>query len=71
LRIHPVENQTLEPTLPDRIAQGLADGFRQRSNLRPVNQGGDAELFGTLTQYSHGPQSARTRAGRSAAAPPP
>jgi hypothetical protein len=57
LRIHPVENRTLESSLPDKITQGLADGFRQRSNLRPVNQGGDAELFGVLSQYSHAPQS--------------
>jgi len=42
LRIHPVENQTLEASLGDKITQGLSDGFRSRSNLRPVNEGGDA-----------------------------
>jgi hypothetical protein len=57
LRIHPVENRTLDPSLPDRITRGLQDGFRSRSNLRQVNQGADAELFGTVLQYSHVPQS--------------
>lgn len=57
LRIHPVENRTLDPTLPDRITRGLQDGFRSRSNLRQVNQNPDAELYGTVLQYSHLPQS--------------
>jgi hypothetical protein len=57
LRIHPVENRTLDPTLPDRITRGLQDGFRSRSNLRQVNQNSDAELYGTVLQYSHLPQS--------------
>ena len=57
LQIHTVENQTLEPSLADQITQGLDEGFRRRSNLRRVNEGGDAELFGTLVQYSHAPQS--------------
>jgi hypothetical protein len=55
LRIHPVENRTLEAALPDRIYLGLQDGFRSRSSLRPVNGGADAELYGTLLQYSHQP----------------
>ena len=57
LRIHAVENRTLESSLPDRILRGLQDGFRSRSNLRQVNGAADAELFGTVTQYSHEPQS--------------
>ncbi len=57
LRIHPVENQTLESSLGDKITRGLQDGFRERSNLRQVNEGGDAEVFATLLQYSHAPQS--------------
>lgn len=57
LVIHPVENRTLEPSLADQITRGLQDGFRSRSNLRQVNENGDAEIFGTLTQYSQSPQS--------------
>jgi hypothetical protein len=57
LRVHPVENRTLQASLPDRIFLGLQDGFRSRSSLRPVNTSADAELFGTLLQYSHQPQS--------------
>jgi hypothetical protein len=57
IRIYPVENRTLEAALPDRVARGLQDGFRSRSNLRQVNQNGDAELYGTVLQYSHTPQS--------------
>lgn len=57
LRIHPVENRTLDPSLPDRIFRDLQSGFRSRSNLRTVNGGADAELYGTLLQYSHQPQS--------------
>lgn len=57
LRIHPVENRTLEPSMPDRIFRGLQDGYRTRSSLRQVNGPADAELFGTLVQYSHQPQS--------------
>jgi hypothetical protein len=57
LQIHPVENRTLEAALPDRVGRGLQEGFRSRSNLRQVNQNGDAEFFGTVLQYSHTPQS--------------
>ena len=57
LQIFPVENRTLEAGLPDRVARGLQDGFRSRSNLRQVNQNGNAELYGTVMQYSHTPQS--------------
>ena len=57
LRVYPVENRTLEPTLPDRIFRDLQDGFRSRSSLRPVNSAADAELYGTLLQYTHQPQS--------------
>ncbi len=57
LRILPVTNQTLESSLADRIAQGLEDGFRQRTNLRRVNDGGDAELATVLKSYAHRPQS--------------
>ncbi len=57
LQIHPVENRTLEPAVPDRIHRGLQDGFRTRSNLRQVNQDADVELYGTLLQYTHAPQS--------------
>ncbi|MEO6096332.1 MAG: hypothetical protein ABIW76_11770, partial [Fibrobacteria bacterium] len=39
-----------------RITQGLEEGFRSRSNLRKVNEGGDAELICILTDYSHRPQ---------------
>lgn len=57
LRILPVGNQTLESALPDRIAQGLDEGFRQRTNLRRVNEGGDSELEAVLKSYAHRPQS--------------
>lgn len=57
VRIDPVQNRTLESALADRITQGLEEGFRSRSNLRKVNEGGDAELLCTLTDYSHRPQS--------------
>jgi hypothetical protein len=57
IQIRPVENKTLEASLPDRVARGLQEGFRSRSNLRQVNQNADAELFGTVLQYSHTPQS--------------
>jgi len=56
VRIDPVGNKTLESALADRITQGLEEGFRSRSNLRKVNQGGDAELICVLTDYSHRPQ---------------
>lgn len=55
--IHPVQNQTLEPSLADEITRGLQDGFRQRSSLRQANEAGDADLYGVLTQYSQAPQS--------------
>jgi len=55
IRIHPLENRTLEAALPDRIYLGLQDGFRSRSSLRPVNVNADAELYGTLMQYSQAP----------------
>ena len=57
IQIHPVENKTLEASLPDRVTRGLQDGFRSRSNLRQVNQNGNAEPIGTLLQYSRTPQS--------------
>jgi hypothetical protein len=57
LQIHPVENRTLESSLSDRIFLGLQEGFRSRSSLRPVNGGADAELYGTLLQYSQQPLS--------------
>jgi hypothetical protein len=57
LQIHPIDNRTLEAALPDRISIGLQDGFRSRSSLRQVNSGADAELYGTLLQYSHSPLS--------------
>lgn len=56
VRIDPVANRTLESALADRITQGLEEGFRGRSNLRKVNEGGDAELICVLTDYSHRPQ---------------
>lgn len=55
IHIQPVGNKTLEPDLPERVRQGLEEGFRQRSNLRRVNEGGDAELTCVLTDYSHRP----------------
>jgi hypothetical protein len=57
VRIDPVGNRTLESALADQITQGLEEGFRSRSNLRKVNDGGDAELICILTDYSHRPQS--------------
>jgi hypothetical protein len=57
VRIDPVGNKTLESVLADQITQGLEEGFRSRSNLRKVNEGGDAELICVLTDYSHRPQS--------------
>ncbi|MDB5104726.1 MAG: hypothetical protein JWP91_2415 [Fibrobacteres bacterium] len=56
VRIDPVANRTLESALADQITQGLEEGFRSRSNLRKVNEGGDAELITVLTEYSHRPQ---------------
>ena len=56
IHIHPVANRTLEPDLAERVRRGLEEGFRLRSNLRRVNEGGDAELVCTLTDYSHRPQ---------------
>lgn len=56
VRIEPVRNKTLESALADQITRGLEEGFRSRSNLRKVNEGGDAELICTLTDYSHRPQ---------------
>jgi hypothetical protein len=56
VRIDPVGNRTLESALADQITQGLEEGFRSRSNLRKVNEGGDAELICVLTDYSHRPQ---------------
>ncbi len=57
LRVFPLENRTLEPSMPDRIFLGLQNGYRSRSSLRPVNTNADAEIHGTLLQYSHQPQS--------------
>lgn len=57
IHILPVVNRTLESSLADRVTQGLADGFSKRSNLRRVNDDGDAELLCVLTDYSHRPQS--------------
>jgi hypothetical protein len=56
VHIQPVGNKTLESALADRVSQGLEDGFRKRSNLRKVNDEGDAELICVLTDYSHRPQ---------------
>jgi hypothetical protein len=56
VRIDPVINKTLESALADQITAGLEEGFRSRSNLRKVNDGGDAELITVLTDYSHRPQ---------------
>jgi hypothetical protein len=53
VRIAPVANKTLESALSDQITRGLEEGFRSRSNLRRVNEGGDAELIAVLTDYSH------------------
>ncbi len=57
IKILPVVNQTLESALADRITEGFEEGFRRRTNLRRVNEGGDAELLGVLTGYSHRPLS--------------
>src|SRR4051812_31832900 len=57
VHIEPVVNKTLESALADRITKGLEDGFQSRSNLRKVNEDGDAELICVLTDYSHRPQS--------------
>ena len=57
IRIDPVVNRTLESSLADQITQGLEQGFSSRSNLRKVNESGDAELICVLTDYSHRPQS--------------
>jgi hypothetical protein len=56
VRIDPVANKTLESALADQVTRGLEEGFRSRSNLRRVNEGGDAELITVLTDYSHRPQ---------------
>jgi hypothetical protein len=56
VRIDPVANKTLESALANDITQGLEEGFRSRSNLRRVNEGGDAELITVLTDYSQRPQ---------------
>ncbi len=57
IQILPVQNQTLESALADRITEGFDEGFRRRTNLRRVNENADAELFGVLTGYSHQPLS--------------
>jgi len=57
IHIQPVVNKTLESALADKITRGLEEGFSSRSNLRKVNEGGDAELITVLTDYSHRPQS--------------
>lgn len=57
IRIVPVLNKTLESALADKITRGLEEGFSSRSNLRKVNESGDAELITVLTDYSHRPQS--------------
>ncbi len=56
LRLDPVENRTLESALGDRLVRALEDGFRSRTNLRRVNEGGDAVLRTVLSRYSHAPQ---------------
>ncbi len=56
VKIDPVANKTLESALAEQITRGLEEGFRSRSNLRRVNEGGDAELITVLTDYSHRPQ---------------
>ncbi|MDQ3002328.1 MAG: LPS assembly lipoprotein LptE [Fibrobacterota bacterium] len=55
VRIDPVANKTLESALADQVTRGLEEGFSSRSNLRRVNEGGDAELICVLTDYSHSP----------------
>ena len=57
VRIHPVANRTLESAMADRVTVGLEEGFRDRSNLRKVNEGGDAEVVCVLTEYAQTPQS--------------
>ncbi len=57
IHIAPVVNKTLESALADKITAGLEEGFRSRSNLRKVNENGDAELICELIAYSHRPQS--------------
>jgi hypothetical protein len=57
VHIDPVVNRTLESAVADQVTRGLEDGFRKRSNLRRVNDDGDAELVCVLTDYSHRPQS--------------
>jgi hypothetical protein len=56
VRIDPVANRTLDPTLPEMVRRSLEDGLRSRSNLRRVNEGGNAELVTVLTGYSQRPQ---------------
>ena len=57
IRVAPVVNKTLESSLADKITLGLEQGFSSRTNLRKVNENGDAELICILTDYSHRPQS--------------
>jgi hypothetical protein len=56
LRLEPIQNRTLESALGDRVVRALDEGFRARTNLRRVNEGGDAVLYSTLSRYSHAPQ---------------
>ncbi len=56
IQIEPIINQTLESSLPDKIALGIEEGFRKRSNLRKVNENGDARLIGSLLKYNHSAQ---------------
>ena len=56
VRIPPVENRTLQSSLADELTRELISGFRSRGNLTEVNEGGDAELLVTLTNYSHAPE---------------
>lgn len=55
--IRPLQNNTLQSTLGDDITNALIEGFQRRSNLRKVNQNGDAEFVGVVQRYSHEPLS--------------
>lgn len=55
VRIHPVQNRTLDPAFAEQFMREVVRGFEERSSLRAVNTGGDCDLQITLEKYSHAP----------------
>ncbi len=53
IRIHPVDDLTLNPDLSEKLSQSLNDLFRTRSSLRIVNDKGHCDLKVKLKSYVH------------------